>query len=239
MLNKYSSVPLHDQLSNLIREQVLTKQLLPEERLPSERELCEQYGISRITVRQALGTLIQEGLLFSTAGKGTFVSGSALDEELRPLSSFTEDLQRRGMAPKSLLISALVTPADDGWAKRFDIPRGAEVVYINRLRLADDLPIAVQHTCLPHHLCPNLLTFDFSTRSLYEVLRKEYHLHLSHSNTVIEAALANSEEAKLLNLELPSAVLISDQTTYLDSGITIEITRSIFNAQRYKLHSHI
>jgi GntR family transcriptional regulator len=239
MINKSSGIPLHEQLANLLREQVVQQQLRPEDRLPSERDLCEQYAISRITVRQAIATLIQEGLLYSTAGKGTFVSGSALDEELRPLSSFTEDLARRGMRPGSILLDSRVVPADDLWAKRLGIPRGAEVAFIYRLRLADDLPIAIQHTYLPHHLCQELLAFDFASRSLYEVLRKEYHFHFSHSDTVIESALASPEEAKLLNLELPSALLISDQTTFLDSGATIEITRSIFNAQRYKLHSHI
>lgn len=239
MLNKYSGVPLHDQLANLIRNQVMSKFLRPDDRLPSERDLCEQYGISRITVRQAISALVQEGLLYSTAGKGTFVCGSALTEELQPLSSFTQDLERRGMRPRSVLISANVIPADDLLAARLGVPRGAEIVCLNRLRLSDELPIAIQHTHLPHHLCPDLLKFDFSKVSLYEVLRKEYDLRLAHSDTFIEAALADPEEAKLLHMDLPSALLISDQTTYLDSGITIEITRSIFNAQRYKLNSHV
>jgi GntR family transcriptional regulator len=239
MLNKSSGVPLHNQLANLIREQVLTRQLNPEDRLPSEREFCEQYGISRITVRQAIGALVQEGLLYSTAGKGTFVSGSALNEELQPLNSFSKDLERRGMKPRNILLDARVLPADEPWARQLCIPRGSEIVYLYRLRLADEFPIAIQYTHLPHHLCPGLLAFDFSKVSLYEVLRKNYGLRLAHSATVIEAALATPAEARLLNLDLPSALLISEQTTHLDSGVTIEITRSIFNAQRYKLNSRI
>jgi len=238
MLNKTSGIPLHVQLTNVLREQVLNRQLQPEDRLPSERELCEMYGISRITVRQALNTLTQEGLVYSTAGKGTFIAGSALDEELQPLSSFTQDMERRGMKSSSQVLTTHVFPADDFWASRLKIPRGAEVVYLHRLRLGDNLPVSIQHTYLPHHLCPNLITIDFSAHSLYDVLRRDFGHHLAHSDTLIEAALADAEEASLLKLQMPSAVLISEQSTYLDTGVIIEITRSIFNAERYKLHSH-
>jgi GntR family transcriptional regulator len=238
LINKSSGVPLHVQLANILREQVLNRQLQPEDRLPSERELCEMYGISRITVRQALNTLTQEGLVYSTAGKGTFIAGSALDEELQPLSSFTQDMERRGMQATSQVLNQHIFSADDFWANRLKIPRGAEVVHLHRLRLGDGLPVSIQHTYLSHHLCPDLLAIDFSTRSLYEVLRHEYSYHLTHSDTVIEAALAEPEEAHLLILQMPAAVLISEQSTYLDTGTIIEITRSIFNADRYKLHSH-
>ncbi len=238
MLNKTSGIPLHVQLANALREQVQNRQLQPEDRLPSERELCEMYGISRITVRQALNTLTQEGLVYSTAGKGTFIAGSALDEELQPLSSFTQDMERRGMQSTSQVLATRVLPADDFWAGRLKIPRGAEIVYLRRLRLGNGLPVSVQHTYLPHHLCPDILSIDFSARSLYDALRREYGHHLAHSDTVIEAALADTEEAALLKLQMPSAVLISEQSTYLDTGVIIEITRSIFNAERYKLHSH-
>ena len=236
---KDSSIPLHVQLADWLRRQIQHKELPPHSRLPSERELCDRFGISRITVRKAIATLTQEGLVHSTPGKGTFVASPRLNEELKPLSSFTQDLQRRGMTASSRLLEAAIFPADDHWATRLGIPRGAEVVFLHRLRLADGQPIAVQRTHLPHHLCPDLLTYDFSTSSLYEVLRTGYGLNLAHSETVIEAALAQPDEAEHLGLRRPAAVLISEQTTYLDNGLVIEITRSVFHAGRYQLHSRI
>jgi GntR family transcriptional regulator len=238
MLTKQSSTPLHIQLTSLLREQILHKALLPNTRLPSERDLCTQYPISRITVRQALSTLAQEGLVHSTVGKGTFVAVLHLSEELQPLSSFTQDLQRRGMQASSRVLDCAVIPANDELAARLRIPRGAEVVRLHRLRLANDAPIATQLTHLPHHLCPDLLRFDFNTRSLYEVLRGEYGLRLALSDTTIEAALAQPEEAALLDLRHPAAVLISEQITCLENSAVIEITRSIFHAERYKLSTH-
>ncbi len=238
MLNKSSSTPLHIQLADLFRDQVSRKSLHPHDRLPSEREICEQFGISRITVRKAISTLAQEGLVYSTIGKGTYVAEPRYDEELQPLSSFTQDLERRGVVATSQVLGAEVVPADDEISSALHILRGAEVVRLHRLRLANGQPIAVQIAHLPHHLCRDLLRFDFVTRSLFEVLRSEYHLHLARTNTEIEAALASVDEARLLQLRRPAAVLISFQTTYLDNGDIIELTRSVFNAERYKLRTH-
>ena len=142
------------------------------------------------------------------------------------------------MRASSVTLAQAIIPADDLLAEKLAIPRGAEVVRLHRLRLADDLPIAIQLTHLPHHLCPNLLSVDFSGRSLYEILRREYGLLLTRSDTEILATLAQLEEANLLKLKLPAAVLISHQTTCLENGVVIENTRSIFNADRYKLHTH-
>lgn len=238
MLIKESHIPLHMQMADVIREQIRRGELLPNERLPSERELCEHYNISRITVRQALSTLNQEGLILSTAGKGNFVAQTGFTEELQPLSSFTQDLARRGMSASSITLAQSIIPADDGLSTKLTIPRGAEVVRLHRLRLADGLPIAIQLTYLPHHLCPNLLKFDFSARSLYDVLRHEFGLVLTRSDTEIMAALVQPDEASLLKLSRPAAVLVSEQTTSLENGVVIEVTRSTFNADRYKLHTH-
>jgi GntR family transcriptional regulator len=239
MLNKASSIPLHVQLANVLREQVNRHELGPNDRLPSERELCQQYGISRITVRQALSELAQAGLVYSSVGKGTYVAEAAYQEELQPLSSFTQDLERRGMRAASQVLEASIIPADDYWSAVFYIPRGAELVRLHRLRLSGGEPIAIQLTHLPHHLCPSLLEYDFSTCSLYEVLRNAYKLHLARSETVIEAALASPHEADLLGLSQPAVILVSTQTTLLDTGIVIEMTRSTFNSERYKLRMHL
>jgi GntR family transcriptional regulator len=236
---KESLVPLHIQLADLLRSQVLGDQLRPNHRLPSERELCEKYQISRITVRKALSTLAQEGLVRSAAGKGTFVVEPAFNEELLPLSSITQDLQRRGLTASSRVLEAVLASADDELATRLNLPRGSEVVRLVRLRLANQvLPIAVQTTHLPHCLCPGLLEIDFTDCSLYDVLRQRFRLALAHSSTVILATLAQPKEAALLQLKEPAAVLISDQTTFLDSGAVIEITRSVFHSEHYTLHFH-
>jgi len=237
MLDKNSGTPLHAQLADLLRTEIHNGELSPSTQLPSERELCGQHGVSRITVRKALGELQHEGLIYTTVGKGTYVADPHLDEELQPLSSFTQDIERRGMTASSKLLEAVVINADDTLAARLEIPKGAEVVRLHRLRLADDLPIAIQLTHLPHHLCPNLVEHDLSAGSLFSILRTAYGLRLVRADTTIGAALARPGEARLLQISMPAAVLISEQTTYLETGAVIELTRSIFRADRYKLHT--
>lgn len=199
--------------------------------------MCETYDVSRITVRKALSELLHEGLIYTSVGRGTYVAPPKLKEALQPLSSFTEDTRRRGMKANSRVLKASVSHADDEQASKLRIPRGAEVVHLYRLRLADSLRIALQQTWLPHHLCTNLLRYDLASRSLYDVLRHEYGLRLIHADTNIVAALAQPEECNLLQLIAPAAVLISEQTTFLDNEIVIEFTRSVFRGDRYTLHT--
>ena len=237
MLDRGSGIPLHSQLTDLLREHIATGALLPNTRLPSERVLCDRHGVSRITVRKALGELAHEGLICTSVGKGSYVAEPTLREELQPLSSFSDDIRRRGMTPTSQVLEVKIVHADDVLADRLGVLKGAETVRVHRLRLADGLPIAIQVTYLPHHLCPGLAQCDLASRSLFDVLREEFALVLAQAETVIEAAMAKGDEAQLLQLLSPAAVLISEQTTYLEAGQVIEHARSIFRADRYKLHT--
>jgi GntR family transcriptional regulator len=237
VIDRDSGTPLYAQLSDLLRDEIATGGLQPDARLPSERVLCDRYGVSRITVRKALSELAHEGLIYTSVGKGTYVAESTLNEELRPLSSFSDDIRRRGMTPSSRVLAAALVQADDILADRLQVPWGTETIKLHRLRLADGVPIAIQVTHLPHHLCPGLLRYDLASRSLFDVLRAEFGLLLTQAETVIGASIAQEEEARLLELESPAALLISEQTTYLEGGRIIEHTRSIFSAERYKLHT--
>ncbi|MHB0857779.1 MAG: GntR family transcriptional regulator [Anaerolineae bacterium] len=239
MLDKSAGTPLHIQLTDTLRHQILVQRQNGNDRLPSERELCHQFGVSRITVRRAMSQLQRENLIYTTVGKGTFVAVPELTEELQPLSSFTQDMKRRGLAASSRVLEALVLNSDDELATRLRIPRGAEVVKLFRLRLAEGAPVAIQCSWLPHHLCPDILQLDLSSKSLFDVLKSHYALGLAHAETSIEAALAGPEERELLQLPNSAAVLISEQTTVLDSGAIIEYVRSVFRGDRYRLFIHM
>ena len=238
-LDKDSAVPLHVQLREDLRRQIVSDQWSAHTQLPSERELCERYGVSRITVRQALGDLLRAGLIYTSVGKGTYVAVPRFQEEIQPLSSFTQDMRRRGLSPSSRVLEAGLVAADEDVATLLRMPRGAEVVRLYRLRRADGVPIAVQLTWLPHSLCPGLLRFDLAERSLFEVLRQEYGHHLTRAETRIQAALARAEESLLLQVPTPAAVLISEQTTFLDNDAVVEWTHSVFRGDRYQLHTRM
>ncbi len=236
MLDRDSAIPLHTQLATLLRSRIHERQLLPNMQLPSERELCDEHGVSRITVRNALSELLHEGLVYTSVGKGTYVAESPLNEELQPLSSFSDDMRRRGLQVSSRVLEARIVAAGYELAEQLQLPPGAEVVRLYRLRLADGVLIALQLSHLPHHLCSGLVTYDFTTRSLFETLRTEYQHQLVHADTTISAALPRADESRLLQLSPQTAVLISEQTTFVEDGSIIEVTRSVFRGDRYKLH---
>lgn len=228
--------PLHVQITDLLRKQINAHQLLPQSKLPSERELCEQYKVSRITVRKALTELTHEGLIHSIAGKGSYVAVGKLQRILEPLKGFSNDILDRGMLVSSQVLESEVIHADSSLANRLGLLPLVEVVKLRRLRLVNSIPVVIQCAYLPHHLCPDLLKYDFSSLSLLDVLRNEYQLRLVSAKSDIEANLADSEETSLLELPTPAAVLVSEQTTYLHNDVAIEFVRSVFAGNRYKFH---
>ena len=235
MFNKTGGMPLYIQLINMLRKQIESGQLTPHMKLPSERELCKKYNISRVTIRRAFAELIHEGLIYTSIGKGVYVAEKKLERKLQPLVSFTADMRRRGMSVSSKIIETAIIHADNSLATRLNLLPETEVVKLHRLRIVEGIPIAIQHSYLPHYLCPGILKYDFSSLSLLDILRNEYNLKLVRAESEIEAALANSEESSLLQLPKISAILIVDQTTYLENKAIIEFVHSVFPGGKYKL----
>jgi GntR family transcriptional regulator len=235
MLSKDTGTPLHVQLADVLRQQIVNGELSPNQQISSERVLCERFDVSRITVRHALGILNQEGLITTVQGKGTYVTPQRFEERLHSLSGFSEDMRSRGFQVSSTILDAALVEADDEIAMLMQLTRGAEIVHLYRLRNTDGIPTALQRSYLPHSFCPGILEYDLSVRSLYDILISEYHLQLSEANMSIKAELANDHQLELLQLESPASVLIVEQTTHLDDGEIIEHTVSVYRGDRFTL----
>jgi GntR family transcriptional regulator len=233
-LDPQSPVPLYIQLKNVLLKLIHSENLKPHERLPSERELSQEYGISRMTIRQALQSLIRDGLLYTRIGKGTFVSEIRL-EQGRTLTGFSQEMIRRGLKPSSILLEASIVPASAEIATALDIDENSGVVRISRLRMANNQVIAIEIAYLPHALCPGLLDDDFSKSSLYDVLQNKYGIRLVSAEQTMEAALANNHELKMLQLKSPAAVLRMKRATSSEQGTIVEYTESVYRGDRYKL----
>ncbi len=236
-LKRNAPLPLYLQLKETLQADILAQRFKPHQLLPSERELCMNYGVSRMTVRQALGDLAREGLIYSRVGKGTFVGAPKIDQQLKALTGFSQEMRARGSHPASRVLEARLERATDQAAQPLHIPPGTEVVLLTRVRLADGLPLAIETVHVPHALCPDLLRHDFSVESLYDVLEHEYGHRLTHADQTIEAALAGPREAALLQLLPPAAVLVMERSTFTEQGILIEHVHSIYRGDRYKFRS--
>src|SRR3954453_12034485 len=148
-----SPVPKYFQLREILLDLIEDDELPVDSSIPSERELCQRYGLSRMTVRQAVDHLVSEGRLYRVPGKGTFVARPKLDMPLR-LVSFTEDMQARGLTPGARELDRRTVPANPHLARVFGVPPGAGVHVVERLRTADGEPMAIERCHIPAGVAP-------------------------------------------------------------------------------------
>ncbi len=235
MLNPDSKVPLYIQLNEYLRKQIDTGVYHIGTRLPSERELAETNAVSRMTARQALQLLIQQGYANSRVGKGTFAAMPKIRQELTELTGFSEEMRRRGMRPSSKVLRAEIRPASEEIAERLQLRPGSEMVVLVRTRHADDTPVALEESCLSHQLCPGILTLhDFNHESLYQVLRTNYGLLLTWASQAIEARLPVKAECEALAIKRSEPVLSLTRVTFDSSDRPIEYVRSAYCGSRYQ-----
>src|SRR5574339_565814 len=170
MFNTNTFIPLYYQLKMHIESQIRSGIWQPGDQVPSESDLGEKFHVSRTTVRQALGELVNQGLLTRVQGKGTFVAHPRIRQRLNRLTGFTEDFQARLMKPASQVLRQGKEPALSRVASALRIAEGIPVIVLERLRLADDLPMAVEVSYLRVDLFPNFNAEDFPGGSLYAYL---------------------------------------------------------------------
>ncbi len=236
-LRRHHPIPLYQQLEATLRAQIESGQYGTHQRLPSERDLSFQFGVSRMTVRQALDALTQSGLIYGKVGKGTFISEPKIDQQLVALTGFSEEMHRRGQASTSRVLKAISVSATKDVAVALQIEPKTRVFNLLRVRLANGAPLAIENCFLPAHLCPDILSHDFSRESLYDVLRNQYGWHLVRAQQTIEARLANEDDRKLLQLKLPAPILAMERITMVEQGFPIEYTRSAYRGDRYKFNA--
>lgn len=241
-LQKGTAEPIYVQLQNLIRENITSGTWQPGETIPSELTLVQQFGIARMTVRQAIDGLIREGLLVRARGRGTFVSAPRVERELSHLLGFSEDMRARGMVPSARLIAREVVPAPADVSARLGLNQREAVIHIRRLRLADELPMATETSYFNYGLCHDVLTADLEAGSLYAFLQNSVGLRLSHGSQELEAALPSAADAHLLAQSRRHPVLVIRQTTYVrdtEAERPAIYGLTVYRADRYRFRLEV
>jgi GntR family transcriptional regulator len=233
--DRESPTPLHIQISNQLRAAIASGELKSGDQLPSERDLTEQYNISRVTVRAALTNLEHEGLIFSRPGKGRYVSKQKIDQQLIQLTGFSEDIQKLALRPLSKVLSREAVGASEELASHLQVSTGARVFIMVRLRLADGIPLAIEKAHLPIALCPDILEQDFETGSLYAYLRQR-GLGPRKARQTLSAGIPTAEERRLLELQGEAAVMRMERTTYLISNQPIEYVESVYRGDKFQFN---
>jgi GntR family transcriptional regulator len=236
-----TEIPLYRRIEEDLLTQITEGGLQPGEMIPPERELCEHYGVSRITVRRAISELETSGYVRRHQGKGTFVSRSRIQREMGRLLSFSEEMQAQGHVPGSKLLNLQHRPADRAIASLLQLREGEPIWIVERLRLADDeiisLSISYLHLPLEVYITPQELSGQSSLWSLlaYKGVR------ITEGNTTVRAIVADSDYAELLGVEEGEPLLVREGVNYAmeEQPVPVEAFEIVSRADRYEYSLHL
>ena len=205
--------------------------------IPSERQLSAELGVSRLTLRAALDDLAREGYLVRRRGSGTYVQQPKIAQELT-MTSFSEDMRRRGMVPASRTLSMERQLAGARLGRLLHVSPSEKILVIRRLRLADGETMAIETLHLPEALVPDLGAADLNG-SFYELLRDRYEVTIATGTQAIEPTVTNEDESSALGVPLHSPAFLFERTSRDSTGRTIEFVQSVYRGDRYRIVSEL
>jgi len=235
----FSSVPLHTQLRDLLRSRILDGEYPQNSQMPSESELGSMFKVSRITVRQALGDLQKEGLIFRIHGKGTFVAKPKAFQNVSTLQGLAESLTGRGYEVMNRLRSFRFIPADKLVAERLQVPDGELVTQIKRVRLLNREPISLEITYLPKAIGERLENADLVTRDIFLILENDCGLTLGHADLAIDAVLADDDLTQALNVESGSPIMRIERLTHTADGQPVDFEHLYYRGDAFQYRLRI
>ena len=227
------SLPRYTQVMNYYIPLIKSGKLKEGDKMPTEEEICELFNISRITVRRALEGLQQGGYIYKHQGKGSFVTTKKTGFQLNHLKGFTEEMKALGKEPSSEVLTFEIVNPNEKVAETLGIDTNQKIYLLERLRLADGLPIAIERVHLPFYRFPTLRNVNLS-QSLYEILQYQFGCESYKGLQEIHAGLASEEEAKRLQITPGCAVLHINRTTYEQEGVTYEYVESTYRGDQYQ-----
>jgi GntR family transcriptional regulator len=202
--------------------------------IPPERRLAADLGVSRPTLRTVVDELVREGLLDRRHGSGTYVAEPKIALSLT-MTSFTEDMQRRGMRPDSRVLSFELATAGAKIGQKLKLSPADEIYAIERLRLADDETMAIEFLHVPKGIAPELTRRDLEHHSFYDLLRARHGIEVAAGVQTIEPTVTNEEEAEILGVPLHAPAFLFERVSTSHRGEVVEFVRSIYRGDRYKL----
>ncbi len=230
-LRSGSAAPVHVQIEEQLAGQIASGELHTGERLPPERDLARDLNVSRMTVRQALSSLAARGLVERGAGRGTFVAPRKVDHDLTRVAGFSEQLARQGLEPGAKIIDVSETPADWRVSAALEIAPKAPVVRIQRVRLADGVPMALEDSWFPAEHFPGFADHDLHG-SLYALMRDVYGVAPVRAIERLEPVLARAHEARALDVPARAPLMLVERTAYGGDGTPVEFAHDRYRGDR-------
>jgi GntR family transcriptional regulator len=234
-----SLVPLYAQVKEILRERILDGTYPPHAQLPAESEMGSIFGVSRITVRQALNDLQKEGVIFKIPGKGSFVSKPKAFQELTQLEGFAEAMSRRGYEIYNRVIAHQSVPATPQVAQQLQLRPASAVTEIRRIRHLNREPVSLEITYLPEEIGERLRKENLASRDIFLILENDYGIALEHARLQIDAIAADHALAGALQVDEGSPVLRMERLTHTASGKPIDFEYLYFRGDAFQYRLQI
>ena len=235
--NPSSPVPLYHQIADQLQKAIETGRLNKGDFLPSEVDLAERWSVSRPTARRAIQQLVDHGMLVRKRGVGTQVVASHVRRGVK-LSSLYDDLSSSGRRPTTSVLRLSTVKADEEVAQQLEVEPETLVVSLERIRYADDRPLAIMHNWLPYDIGKDLTPEALASDGLYALMRAG-GVRPREATQVIEARTATDEEAKTLGLSPGTPVLAVQRTTQDEAGRKVEFARHAYDATQYSIETTV
>jgi GntR family transcriptional regulator len=232
-LDKSNPDPVYLQIAASIKNLLLTGKIGVGTAFPPEHALAKQFGVSRMTMRQANDVLEREGLIERQRGRGTFAVQNRLIKQEQETRSFSEEIRRRGGIPSSRLVSFQKRESSSAAAAEFGIEIGTPLYVIDRVRLADGVPMALESVQIPAARCPNLERFNIVDYSLYQIFEEHYGIELARSEEEISAIVSQKIHRKTLDVPSSVAILLVKRRTFTSDGKLFELASDAYRGDMY------
>lgn len=235
-IDKQSPIPYYYQIEEWIRGLINTGKLQPGDKLPPETTLCENLGVSRLTIRHALSNLTNEGLLLRKRALGTFVAfpKSQIPITANRLGGLTDEMAKRGSTLLSHVLIQQKVPAVDEISRNLQLSWNDTVIQIQRLRSVHETPIVIETSYFPYKRFPELLTIDMNDQSVYQILDEKYNARPREAFDNFIASVATSKEADLLDIAEGAPVMRYQRIAMDKTNQPMEYTISIYRADQYQ-----
>lgn len=220
--------PLYTRVASTLRDQIESGEMRPHDPVPSERALSERFGVSRMTARQAVQTLMHEGYVYRRQRRGTFVAEPRLQFSV---GSFTRTMTAEGHIPGTEILNATTLAADPLVAEALGVRPGAAVHLLQRLRSVESEPIAIENIYVSAERFPDLLDHDV-TGSLWGLLGRRYGVHPSSAQARVMAATLDRFEAQALGVSAGTPAIVLTRTVLGDDGLPVELARDVYRGDR-------
>lgn len=239
MIRDDEDVPFYKQLRNKILDEIESGKLKHGEKLPSERELAEQFQISRMTARHTLSMLEREGVVERRVGSGTFINNKKIEMDFVTFNSFTKNMLNKGLIPSTQILSIQKIEATANLAQKLKLTQGDMMFAIKRLRLVNETPIAIEESFLSEKLCPGLNEMITENDSLYELLEREYGIVLVMAKEYMQVTVSDESESKLLKIRSESPCIFQESVAFDKNEQEIEFSTSLTRSDIVKFYSEL